>query len=517
MRRSSVPTAFDPRQQRRRLLSWMALILSLAFAAASGLAYWVSSAEVRRSIVERELPLTGEAIYSEIQRDILRPVFVSAQMAQNTWLRDWVEAGEHDVQPLLRYLREVKANNDAVTSFYVSALTHYYYHPSGAQKKVDTRDPADAWFFRAVSMKEDYEINGDPDAMNKLLLTLFINYKMFGKDGKLIGITGVGLSSENLVKLVKDYEQRFSRRISLLDETGRVVLTGDSQVTLPGKTRVTPKLSELPGLRDLEQRILNREPSQTRLAYTTEQGTTTFVNSRYVPELRWYVLVEQDETQALAPVRRVLGLSALIGIAALLLTIAIVHTVVGRFQRRLELLATTDELSQLANRRSGQRALERALHDAQGNAQPLGLLVLDIDRFKNVNDSFGHAAGDRVIAVVAQRIAHAVRPGDTVARWGGEEFVVVLRGGDEAATQQVAERVRKTVSDEVIDIGDHTLAVTVSIGAAQWRRGESGAGFFARADAALRHAKCDGRNRVVDARASSVEQPTQPAAMACTG
>jgi diguanylate cyclase (GGDEF)-like protein len=505
---------FDPRRQRRRLLAWLALILSLAFAAASGLAYWVSSAEVRRSIVERELPLTGEAIYSEIQRDILRPVFVSAQMAQNTWLRDWVEAGERDVQPLLRYLREVKANNDAVTSFYVSALTNNYYHPSGAEKKVSASDPGDAWFFRAAKMKEDYEISGDPDAMNKLLLTLFINYKMFGRDGKLLGITGVGLSSENLVKLVKDYEQRFSRRISLVDEFGGVVLTADSQVTLPGKTRITPKLSELPGLRDLEQRILNREPSQTRLAYTSETGTTTFVNSRYVPELRWYVLVEQDETKALAPVRRVLGLSALIGFAALLLTIAVVHTVVGRFQRRLELLASTDDLSQLANRRSGQRELERALNDAKANEQPLGLLVLDIDRFKSVNDSFGHAAGDRVIAVVARRIAHAVRPGDLVARWGGEEFIVVLRGGDPSAMQQVAERVRKAVCDEVIDIDGRTLAITLSVGAAQWQRGESGAGFFARADAALRHAKCDGRNRVVAARAGAPVPTMEPIEMA---
>lgn len=75
---------FDPEQQRRRLLTRLAIVLALAFAAASGLAYWVASSEVRRGIVERELPLTGESIYSEIQRDILRPVFVSAQMAQNT-------------------------------------------------------------------------------------------------------------------------------------------------------------------------------------------------------------------------------------------------------------------------------------------------------------------------------------------------------------------------------------------------------------------------------------------------
>jgi diguanylate cyclase (GGDEF)-like protein len=488
---------FDPQQQRRRLLGWLTVILSLTFAAASGLAYWVASGEVRRGIVERELPLTSESIYSEIQRDILRPVFVSAQMAQNTWLRDWVEAGERDVEPLLRYLREVKANNAAVTSFYVSAQTRRYYHPSGAEKTVSERDPGDAWFFRVLKMKDTYEISADPDAMNQLLLTLFINYKMLSKDGKLLGVTGVGLSSENLVKLVKEYERRFSRRISLLDEEGSVVLTSDSQTTLPGKTRITPKLSQLQGLRDLEPQILNRDPSQTRLSYVSEHGTTTFVNSRFVPELRWYVLVEQDETQALAPVRRVLWWSALIGLAALLLTITVVNTVVGRFQRRLELMASTDELSQLPNRRSGENALDSALQAARSGGQPLGLLVVDVDHFKRVNDTHGHAVGDRVIAEVARLAQQAVRPSDLVARWGGEEFVVVLRNSDPASTAKVAQRVCDTVAQARIDVPGQALAATVSVGAAQWAAGESGAGFFARADAALLRAKQAGRNRVV--------------------
>ena len=499
---------FDPEQQRRRLLTRLALILALAFAAASGLAYWVSSGEVRRGIVERELPLTGESIYSEIQRDILRPVFVSAQMAQNTWLRDWVEAGEKDVAPLLRYLREVQANNNAVTSFYVSAQTLRYYHPSGRDKTVSENEPGDAWFYRVLKMAEPYEISADPDAMNKLLLTLFINYKMLGADGKLLGVTGVGLSSENLVKLVKDYEQRFSRRILLFDETGSVVLTGDSEVTLPGKTRVTPKLSQLPGLRELEPRILNRDPSQTRLSYANAQGETTFVNSRYVPDLRWYVVVEQDESKALAPVRRVLVTSALIGLAALLLTVAIVQNVVGRFQQRLEAMATTDDLSQLPNRRTGERALERELHDAGASRRALGLLVLDVDRFKHVNDTYGHAVGDRVIAAVASAVQEAVRPGDFVSRWGGEEFVVLLRDSDGPGTVEVAQRVREAVERGTVDADGASFGVTISIGAAQWQPGETAAAFFARADAAVLRAKREGRNRVVFAPASVVAAAT---------
>ncbi len=503
---------FDPQQQRRRLLTRLALILAVAFAAASILAYGVSSREVRRGIVDRELPLTGESIYSEIQRDILRPVFVSAQMAQNTWLRDWVESGEKDEQPLRRYLREVQVNNDAVTSFYVSVRTRRYYHASGRDKTVSESDPADAWFFRVLKMAEPYETNADPDAMNKERLTFFINYKMFGTDGKLLGVTGVGLSSENLVKLIRDYERRFSRRILLVDELGNVALTSETDATLPGRARELRKLSQLHGLREIESRILNRDPSQTRLSYVNGQGETTFVNSRYVPDLRWYVVVEQDESKALAPVRRVLVATALIGLAALLLTVAIVQNVVGRFQRQLEAMATTDELSQLPNRRTGERTLERAVHGVDGQAQPLGLLVLNVDHFKVVNDTHGHATGDRVIAAIARNVQEAVRPGDFVSRWGGEEFLILLRDSDATTTHDVAQRVRQAVERGVIDAGGVSIGVTVSVGVAQWLPGESAAAFFARADAALLRAKREGRNRVVVA----ATEPASPAAPPAT-
>ncbi|WP_082473305.1 GGDEF domain-containing protein [Methylobacterium sp. Leaf85] len=159
-------------------------------------------------------------------------------------------------------------------------------------------------------------------------------------------------------------------------------------------------------------------------------------------------------------------------------------------------LAETDPLTGLSNRRGLQTMLGHSSPLSNGHSAG-GVLILDIDHFKSINDRCGHASGDLVLSAFAARIKAALRPKDVVARWGGEEFIVVLPGADPQELREVAERLRATIADQPFSLPTEALAVTVSIGAAL--TGPTGASFedaTQHADAALYEAKAKGRNRV---------------------
>lgn len=161
-------------------------------------------------------------------------------------------------------------------------------------------------------------------------------------------------------------------------------------------------------------------------------------------------------------------------------------------------LSSRDALTGLANRRQFDIALERETDRVARSGEPAVVLLLDIDHFKRVNDTYGHAAGDAVLQSVARTLQECVRPMDTVARYGGEEFAIVLPNCPTAFAQAAAERVRRAIESRSIPVAQGvTLNVTLSAGGAfapPWVR-SSARLWIERADAQLYRAKAEGRNR----------------------
>ncbi len=163
-------------------------------------------------------------------------------------------------------------------------------------------------------------------------------------------------------------------------------------------------------------------------------------------------------------------------------------------ERELSRLATTDPLTGLANRRGGEDALVREVARCKRWGLPLSVCVLDIDHFKRVNDTHGHAVGDRVLRDLATIVSRQLRASDLAVRWGGEEFLLVLPGTDLVTARQAAERVRVAVAGHAFaGVGQ----VTVSIGCAALAGDVDADAAIASADANLYAAKAAGRNRVV--------------------
>jgi len=157
---------------------------------------------------------------------------------------------------------------------------------------------------------------------------------------------------------------------------------------------------------------------------------------------------------------------------------------------RAEFLANTDELTGLSNRRPVLKRLE-----ALSSTAPYIIAIADLDHFKRLNDTFGHECGDKVLAAVGRRLRESVRSADSVGRWGGEEFIVVMEQSTLADATEVVERLRTRIAEPVPCSG-HSHSITVSVGLTDAQPDGTAARALQRADAALYEAKAAGRNAV---------------------
>jgi diguanylate cyclase (GGDEF)-like protein len=161
----------------------------------------------------------------------------------------------------------------------------------------------------------------------------------------------------------------------------------------------------------------------------------------------------------------------------------------------LERLALVDPLTGLGNRRYLDMQVDSWIRDWSRTAVPFGVLFVDLDHFKQVNDTHGHDVGDEALAMVARTLTFGIRAGDILARYGGEEFVVLVRAETKGLTA-TAERLRSQVAASQLVAAQRRIGLTVSVGGATMADGDSAASLLRRADVALYRAKRAGRNRV---------------------
>jgi diguanylate cyclase (GGDEF)-like protein len=473
-------------RDKRKLILLTSILLSVGFLATSLASYYVSKSAIRSSIVDNELPITADNVYSEIQKDLIPPVLVSSMMASDTFLRDWVIRGERDVREITRYLATIQKRFNAVTSFFVSDRSRIYYHADGILKEVSEAEWRDKWYFRVRDMDKPYEINVDIDLANEDALTIFINYRVYDYDGRFIGATGVGLTVEAVRKMVNTYQERYQRRIFFLDRNGRVVLRADHE------QETETDIRKLEGLSGIADRILGGRSG----SYIYESGgDTRLLNVRFVDELNWYLCVEKTENEAISGIRRILILNLLICVVVTAVVLFASSLIINRFQSRLEALATTDKLTGLYNRQACDILISRLLLERKRKPGPLSAVLFDIDDFKAVNDTYGHLAGDGVLSEIARVTRARLRAADILCRWGGEEFLAILPDCGLADAGRLAEEIRVAIAAWSFAAGERTIRLTVSAGTAEFRPGETMDQFLSRADEALYASKKTGKNR----------------------
>jgi len=170
---------------------------------------------------------------------------------------------------------------------------------------------------------------------------------------------------------------------------------------------------------------------------------------------------------------------------------------VRRRLTEMDQLVRTDLLTRIGNRKHIEGRLHAAIAEFENTQIPAGVLFMDIDHFKSVNDTYGHEAGDKALCMVANTFRHALRATDVIGRWGGEEFVAILYDTyDENTLFRAAEKVRRLTEASRLDINAQNLSVTISIGATRLYSNDTPESVIHRADQLMYRSKQAGRNRV---------------------
>lgn len=481
----------------RSLLLTLLLLLGCGFLATSLVSYYASRSAIRDGIINTELPLTSDTVYSEIQKDLIRPIVVSSMLAQNTLLRDWTLAGEHDPEVMTRYLSEVEHQQRAYTAFYVSEASGIYYQAKGILKKIDPSTPRDLWYARVKQMQAPYEINVDMDMANKDRMTVFINYKVLDEHNRFMGAAGVGLTVDAVVRLIDAYQLRYKRSVYFVDPRGQIVLTGSTGGPEGARPGIT--LQSIPSLAGLVERMPT--PSTGSREYLRDDQLH-FLNVRFIPELDWYLFVEKPVGTSLDGVKQSLYLNLAICAIISAVVLAMINGMVRRHQDGIQELATLDSLTHLHNRRAFDLLAAQALLDAERGALPLTAVLIDLDHFKELNDTHGHLAGDEVLRQFARLLEGSLRQADILCRWGGEEFVVLLKDTELAKGMVVAEKIRQRTERSEFTFDASRVSLTASFGVTGLAPGDTLRSLIARADQALYRAKQSGRNRVCSEPAS---------------
>ncbi|MEN8211268.1 MAG: sensor domain-containing diguanylate cyclase [Thermodesulfobacteriota bacterium] len=474
------------KSRNNKLVLIISLLLIIGFTATSLASYYVSRASLRSHIQLNELPLTCENIYSEIQKDLLPPIFISSLMANDTFLKEWVIEGENDIDKITRYLNAIQKKYNTITSFFVSEKTRNYYHADGILKKVDPENESDKWYFRVSSMKPSYEMNVDPDMANNESMTVFINYRVYDYENNFIGAAGVGLAVTAVKTLIKKYQKNYDRNIYFIDDKGDILLNGSNMLN-----RVR-NISQIQGLSSHADEILSKR--STYFTYK-KNGKTIHLNTKYIPELKLFLFVEQAETKSMGKIFNTLlanfAACAVITIIILLLT----NLTISSFQGRIEKMASTDVLTGIYNRHAFDIIMHQVIKGAKRKDLNLSIISFDIDHFKKTNDEFGHPAGDLVIKNIVTLTKNIIRESDAFCRWGGEEFLILLKDCSIDDAYLICEKIREAVFNTNVVYKGEKIFSSISLGVAQHHPDEDQISLLSRVDKLLNLAKQNGRNR----------------------
>lgn len=284
--------------------------------------------------------------------------------------------------------------------------------------------------------------------------------------------------------------------IVALDRRGRIVKVNQATIDLIG--RKSPDLKESAFADVLTTEDTGEETGEADKIAARLKGlaegyvencqfeSVVSVSGRSTRHLTWHCRRVEDQS----------ALDAIDQNEALIVCVGTDITERRKMEARLAFLAKHDPLTNLYNRTQLEPAVRRAIHGARSCSNPAALMCIDLDHFKTVNDTAGHAAGDKLLRIVASTLSEITRPMDTVIRLGGDEFVLVLPDTPKDQIQVIAERIRTGIDELRFEVSGRVFRVTASIGVAMLKSGTSVADALARADSACYTSKNSGRNQV---------------------
>ena len=373
---------------------------------------------------------------------------------------------------------------------------------------------ASSYFQKSMAGEAGYHFAVDAEGKER---DYYVSYPVRGEDAEVVG---VAVLKKSLDVFETDL-RRFDRSFFLIDPHGIVVVTNRPNMLFrtlwPLSAGVPPTLSRQFGM-------LNNTPMLAQeivgSSWVMVDGARDYVQRRNINHSDWSLVTLTAPRGFFAS--RGLGIIITLQMATLALIYLVgrerrIHDNVQRqnwseledLARNLDYRAGTDPLTGLFNRRKFDEKLAIEILRAQRYKTPLSLILYDIDYFKLINDTHGHQVGDKVLIDLSRLVAARIRQNDVLARWGGEEFVILVPESSAKMARELAENLREAVQALIFD---YSITVTCSFGVAEFEIGDTVETLVARADAAMYRAKMNGRNRVELApRPAVVKSELEPA------
>jgi diguanylate cyclase (GGDEF)-like protein len=483
---------------KERLFHLLSLVVFLAFAILTIFYAWQDSRRVRHFVQEYELPSIGMAVAASLDRTAGEYYRIGDELLSNDFLRDWIQSGEKDVEALRNFLSDISLRFHLANASVVSDRSETYYSDDQRIVKLDPNNAArDGWYYLYRDTLRDTNIDtwyyAEEDNLH-----IWVNVPIFDDEGEFLGLTGAGADSEDFTEMLMAYGRLDGVNVYLARVDGQLVYANDRQLLVEQRS-----LSYLWNT-ELNSILSNQDNSGFLVFPEGDSGASLWI--RYMESWNTWLVVEKTAQSIQSRVNESWKSSALLGgFLGMILFLVIFSSItyarrqVDRNTHQLESQAGTDSLTGLCNRSQFSRFLElelTRLREVQGAS---ALLLIDIDHFKRVNDTYGHPSGDEVLRLVALKLKQNTREGDVAARFGGEEFMVLLSDASLKAAAQRAEQIRAAVGELIFPGLPKEAQVTISVGVSllDIAKDDPIGMAYRESDKALYTAKKAGRNCVV--------------------
>lgn len=453
----------------------MIVIFSVALSAVISL----STSVENQSLLERKSLTPALDI---ITQKILKPLFIAETVARASSLKLHMENDVIDEQKIIEKLKAISDEFD-MDFFVASEKTRLQYNSDGSTLAL-TEEQVE-WYFRAKNLPQDIIAA----LGNREDIRIYFDVKVHNTQGEFLGFIGVSKRLASFVASFEEIKNKFDYNFVFVDQNNDIVLSSDKRLVADGNR--IKKLQELAWFKALT-------PEQQSDGYPNENllvkvnGDDLLIARADLKALHWKLYLinslnvrQSDSTKAF--ILQTVNIIILLLLALLMGRIALPY-IQAEFANKHQ----NDPLTQLPNRAH----LAWRFKQMRDEKQSVCAIMVDIDLFKIVNDTYGHAAGDLILCEFAKVIKLQLRDEDVIGRWGGEEFVILLPSTEFKIARDVAERARVTISEHKFKADGKELKITASFGVAFRASADKLEDIVKHADQALYLAKGEGRNTV---------------------
>ena len=435
------------------------------------------------NIVAEQSRVQQEAVspvYELVRDELLRPLYIAETFASSIDFTANMDSPDFDEAVLLRRLQDMEQDL-GLTFFVASERTRKQYFSNGTT--LDLIEGEVSWYFEAKA--RDKEFMADLGQVGNV--HLYFDVKIYSRDREFLGYVGVGKPIQQFVDTFDRYKAQYGYDFLFVNDRNEIILTSLPELVVTD--------AHIPKLESLEWFDHGDSAQGSHDSEIIQVNDEDFLISEFgIEELGWRLLLLVPLEARQAQTTRSFVISALTAVVSVLLSAMTIFFLMLLYKQNLEKKTEVDVLTGLPNR----NFIQRRYNQLQRDGGTLCAIIVDLDRFKTINDTYGHDAGDRVLKAAANVFKEVLRDRDIIGRWGGEEFVMLLPDTSVDAGMAIAERARRRLESLTIELREADVSITASFGVAFGpARDEPLADLLARVDKVLYEAKEMGRNQVI--------------------